>query len=241
MNDDTASVPALPGTRCRRRIYLMRHADVSYFDAQGNPLDPRTVPLTPRGREQAAAAAGVLADVRFDRAICSGLTRTLETARIVLGDRELPLEEDTRLKEVRGGRFADIPGAECEASIAYAYEGTTLPGGSFIGGERWTDFETRITGAWRDILDRNDWCNLLLVAHDGVNRLLMSTVVGVGLAGMRAFEQDPACVNMIELDIREGTVERAYLRAVNLCAYDPVRDGQHLTVMEKIYRHYNSR
>ena len=51
-------------------------------------------------------------------------------------------------------------------------------------------------------------------------------------------EQDPACVNIIELDIRDGEVERAYLRAVNIAAYDLVRDGQHLMVMEKIHRNY---
>lgn len=241
MSERVSPMPALPGTRCRRRVYLMRHADVSYFDAEGKPLDPRTVPLTADGRRQATAAAELLADVRFDLAICSGLTRTVETARIVLGGRALELEEDTRFKEVRGGRFSDIPPEACERTIAYAYESATVPGGSFIGGERWTAFGIRVHAAWRDLISRDDWCNLLLVAHDGVNRVLMSGIVRAGLAGLRAFEQDPACINMIELDICGGKVERAYLRAVNLAAYDLVRDGQHLMVMEKIHRSYNSR
>lgn len=233
--------PALPGTRCRRRIYLMRHADVSYFDAQGRPLDPRTVPLTEHGRRQATAAAGLLADVRFDVAVCSGLTRTVETARIVLGDRRLGLEEDKRFREVRGGRFSDIPADACEQTIAYAYESADTPDGRFIGGELWTDFATRVTEAWDALIARDDWCSLLLVAHDGVNRMLMSTIVRSGLAGVCAFEQDPACINIVELDVREGRVERAYLRAVNIAAYDHVRDGQHLMVMEKIHRNYNAR
>ena len=32
----------------RRRIYLMRHAEVSYFTAAGEPVDPRHVVLTER-------------------------------------------------------------------------------------------------------------------------------------------------------------------------------------------------
>ncbi|HJV26005.1 MAG TPA: histidine phosphatase family protein [Aromatoleum sp.] len=241
MSDNVRRVPALPGTRCRRRIYLMRHADVSYFDAQGKPLDPRTVPLTAEGRRQAAASARLLADVRFDLALCSGLTRTIETARIVLGNRDLPLEEDARLKEVRGSRFSDIPADASEQTIAYAYESAGDPEGRFIGGERWIDFGTRVTAAWRDLIARDDWCNLLLVAHDGVNRVLMSAVVGAGLAGLGAFEQDPACINIIELDILDDRLQRAYLRAVNIAAYDHVRDGHHLMVMEKIHRNYNAR
>jgi probable phosphoglycerate mutase len=97
-------MPALPGTACRRRIYLMRRAEVSYFSADGTPFDPRTFPLPPRGREQAAASAAPLADIPFDLAVCSGLTRTVETARIVLGERPLALAEEPRLKEVRAGR-----------------------------------------------------------------------------------------------------------------------------------------
>ncbi len=52
----------------RRRVYLLRHAEVSYFDPAGKAHPPRTVPLTPEGREQAAAAARALAPVPLDRA-----------------------------------------------------------------------------------------------------------------------------------------------------------------------------
>ncbi len=230
--------PALPGTRCRRRIYLMRHGDVIYFDADGRPLDPRTVPLTAAGRHQAAAAGALLAAVQFDLAICSGLTRTRETAELVLAGRDLALHEETRLKEVRGGRLVSIAPQDRERIIAYAYETATDPDGRFMGGELWSDFRTRVLDAWQAIVTRDDWRSLLLVAHDGVNRMLMSHIVGTDLAGLKAFEQDPACINMIELDVSKGIVERAYLRAVNMAAYDMVRDGRHDTVMERIHHAY---
>jgi probable phosphoglycerate mutase len=34
----------------RRRIYLLRHAEVAYFDEDGQPVAPDEVPLTPAGR-----------------------------------------------------------------------------------------------------------------------------------------------------------------------------------------------
>ena len=47
----------------RRRLYLIRHAEVSYFSEAGTPLDPRYVTLTERGRQQAIEIAAALADV----------------------------------------------------------------------------------------------------------------------------------------------------------------------------------
>ena len=77
----------------RRRIYLMRHAEAGYIQADGTRApDSRVVPLTPRGVEEAGDMARLLKDVEFDRAICSGLPRTQQTARIVLGGRPLSLE-----------------------------------------------------------------------------------------------------------------------------------------------------
>ncbi len=59
----------------RRRIYLMRHGDVSYFDAAGRPFRPDTVPLNDAGRLQAEAAGRLLADVPIDRVVASDLPR----------------------------------------------------------------------------------------------------------------------------------------------------------------------
>ena len=72
----------------RRRIYLMRHGDVTYFDASGRAIDPETVPLNASGRDQASAAGHAFAaqQIRFDRVIVSGLPRTIETAQRVLAE-----------------------------------------------------------------------------------------------------------------------------------------------------------
>nr|NDG07062.1 histidine phosphatase family protein [Oxalobacteraceae bacterium] len=36
----------------RRRIYLMRHGSVTYFDSHGKPVLPESVPLNDAGRMQ---------------------------------------------------------------------------------------------------------------------------------------------------------------------------------------------
>ncbi len=67
----------------RRRLYLMRHGAVAYFDDNGRPVAPDDVPLTAEGRAQAEAARALLDGTALDRVISSGLPRAIETAAIV--------------------------------------------------------------------------------------------------------------------------------------------------------------
>ena len=96
----------------RRRIYLMRHGSVTYFDATGKPYLPESVPLNKQGRAQATAAGKVFAseDVRFDRVIVSGLPRTVETAACVLAEtgQQIVPDQWPELVEITGGKLASI-------------------------------------------------------------------------------------------------------------------------------------
>ena len=89
--------------RMRRRLYLMRHAEVSYFEADGKPVDPSMVSLNDEGIAQAQAAAEALVGIDLDRVLTSGLPRTLETAAIVAPGRDP--ETWPALTEIRGGRL----------------------------------------------------------------------------------------------------------------------------------------
>src|SRR5262245_4797162 len=105
----------------RRRIYLMRHGEVSYFDDQGRPFRPNTVPLNAEGRAQAEAAARELAAVPLDRVVASTLDRSVETARIVSAGRGLAVETCADLCEIQPGRLTDIPPEDRERVFVGAF------------------------------------------------------------------------------------------------------------------------
>jgi phosphohistidine phosphatase SixA len=59
----------------RRRVYLMRHGAVTYFDETGRPVpSPEAVPLNELGRSQTTAAGKIFAaeNIVFDRVIVIG-------------------------------------------------------------------------------------------------------------------------------------------------------------------------
>jgi broad specificity phosphatase PhoE len=219
----------------RRRIYLMRHADVSYYAAAGRPYRSASVPLTEAGRRQARAAAEALAEVPLDRAIVSGLARTIETARIVVGDRPIPLEERPALQEIRGGRVTELPGDRVEAAFRHAFVGLR-PESTFLGGEEtFGAFGERVVPCFHGLGGDDGWQHLLIVAHGGTNRVILLAALGAGLAGYGAIEQDAGCLNVLDVE-GEGDTFRAIVRLVNYTPYNSLKLGIQETTMERLYR-----
>lgn len=218
----------------RRRIYLMRHAEAAYFSETGARVaEPHTVPLTPNGRRQALAMADWLAPVSFDRAICSGLPRTLETAGIVLGGREMPVEISPDLAEIRGASL-DERAKLSPSDYAYSMFRAGEPGATFGAGESFAGFRERVLPAFIDILQDAGWTNLLLVCHGGTNRAILTWFLGLGLDAFGQFEQDSCCLNILDFDQMAGSgiIARRIIRALNMTAQDTAKTGSTYLSME---------
>jgi probable phosphoglycerate mutase len=231
---------ALPGTNSRRRIYLMRHGHVDYFGAHVRETgDIHTVVLTKRGRSEAQAAGRSFAHIAFDRAICSGLPRTRETAEVVLSfaARAPALEIDPDLVELRGGKLAPVKGrGELIALMNSYFERAHEPGATnHEGGEIFEAAQARAVGAIERLLEKDDWHTALVVAHEGINRLLLSWACGAGLRAMSSFEQDTGCINIVDFDLGgTGGTKRRLIKAVNLTPYNYLKHSMNLTSLEAI-------
>jgi broad specificity phosphatase PhoE len=231
---------ALPGTASRRRIYLMRHGHVDYFAPKVRETgDIHSVPLTARGRSEAKAAGKALSHISFDRALCSGLPRTHETAEIVLSlVKNAPvLEVDADLVELRGGKLAPAKNREELIALMNSYFARAHEPGAtnHEGGEVFAAAQERAVRAIEKLLAASDWHTALVVAHEGINRVLLSWACGAGLMAMSSFEQDTACINIVDFDLGGGGgVRRALIKAVNLTPHNYLKHGMNLTSLETI-------
>ncbi len=222
----------------RRRIFLLRHAEAAYIREDGAITDdPRTVPLTELGRQQARKQAAVLASVPFDRAICSGLPRTVQTATLILAGREAPaLETAPALEEIQGaGRaYGREQVAAWIQEVANPWAAAEEPGARFLGGEKFEDFAARVAPAFDRIVAAPNWTHLLLVLHGAVNRMILNHVLGLRWQRRVSIEQDNCCINIIDVDTGEqGEVTRYLLRAINLTGYNLNKSNIVLTTMEQ--------
>ena len=230
----------LPGTKSRKRIYLMRHGHVDYLArhvvASG---DIHSVPLTPRGRSQAEAAGKAFQHVLFDRAVCSGLPRTRETAEIVLSFQKEPpkLEVVPDLVEIQGGKMQPVSSRdELIARMNETFSQAGKPGATnHEGGEVFANAQSRSVKAITTFLAEPGWHQMLIAAHEGINRLILSWAAGAGLYALGAFEQDTGCINVLDFDMKGSEIERPRIKAVNLTPYNYLKHGMNLTSLEAIF------
>jgi probable phosphoglycerate mutase len=181
--------------------------------------------------------------VSFDLAVCSGLARTRETAEIVLSLHAGPeLLVEPALEELKSGFIKGLTREELAGRIAFCFDEADAPGARFLpDGETFAEAQLRILAGLDSLLDRSDWKTALVVAHEGVNRILLGWASRGGLAAIASFEQDLACVNVIDVDVVPGerpgqtVIARALIKAMNLTPYDYVKAGLSRTSLEHLF------
>jgi broad specificity phosphatase PhoE len=207
----------------------MRHGQVAYF-VDGRPVNPNDVRLTETGRRETEITAKALAEIEFDRVITSGLTRAVETARIVAPSREPESRPD--LRELEPGRLADL--TDPETAFVSAFTGPLPEHAKFLGGETIGSLLDRTVPALQRLVAEPDWDVALVVAHGGTIRALLSFALTGGRTFLGNFELAPASISI--LDVGEDWI----VRAVNVTPYDLAQTRTRMRTMEELWAQYKS-
>ncbi len=223
----------------RRRIYLMRHGSVTYFDENGKPRIPDLVPLDEAGRLQANAAGKVFAEegICFDRVIVSDLPRTRETAERVLEEtgQDVLLEEWPDLREIKGGNLEKITDDELKDAFLGAFDGVVPEHKRFLAGESVGELMDRVYPCLHRLRSDASWDTTLMVLHGGVNRAILS----YALTGQRMFlghlGQAAGCINV--LDVGKEMNDWA-VRVINYAPLAILQSDSRHTMMEIYFNQY---
>jgi len=224
----------------RRRLYLFRHGAVDYVDQDGKVVpDPDVVLLNVKGQSQADAMGQLFAEVSIDRVICSGLARTRETARRVMGKRNLTIEVNAGLEEIRPATGDGTGNLDLVADIAFSHWRAADEGSRFLGGEQYADFYTRIAATFESILAEEDWQNLAIFAHGGTNAAIIGWASGLGLSAFGVIDQATCCLNVIDFDVdaNDKRLLRKSIRGMNITADDPAKGRRHSGDMESLAKY----
>ena len=173
-------------------LLLIRHAEHIDYDQRFSGRRPG-VPLSERGRAQAAALGRRLAGRGLPRGECSPLDRTRETAEAIATACGLPAPTiaapliELDLGDWTGrafGTFGDDP-----AWHAWnARRGTArIPGGETMG-----EAAARITGYLRRVAAASDGQVVAIVSHSDMIRAAVADVIGLPLDNLLRFTIDPA-------------------------------------------------
>ena len=207
-----------------KRLYLMRHGqtyeprlDAPMASAEEDPA----LSLTPAGREDVLATARAMAKLGLDAAFSSTFQRSLETARLVaephgLEVRTHPAFEELRLHPEPGGTLLDV--ARKYLALARQLATRDAREVELECGRSVNDVVTAAEDALAELLSGSPQ-RVLVVAHGGLNRFLLTGFLGLPLHRFLAVDQDFACVNLVEF-VAGG---RPWVRALNVTWSDPFK------------------
>jgi probable phosphoglycerate mutase len=178
-------------------IYLIRHGEI----IQSSPrrfVGKTDLPLTEHGREQIVGVAGQLAGRGVGRLLCSPLSRCVESAGIIGAALGVVPETVPDLREIDLGAWEGLTVDEVRERFPGRYEarGRNLAGFRPPGGESFADVQRRAWPAFEAATAEMDE-PLAIVAHGGVNRVLLCRILGMPLENLFRLEQHYACINIL--------------------------------------------
>ena len=229
----------IPKDANRRRLFIMRHGSVTYFDEAGKPVPPDTVPLNPHGIKQSEAAGELFAKhhIKFDRVIVSGLLRTVQTAEHILHatGQQINIEIKPALQEIKGGKLSEIPAAQLRSAFQDVFNGYVSEDTRFLGGESVGELLDRVIPEIDQLRSESDWDVALMVLHGGVNRAILSYLASGQRLMLGSLAQAPACINAVDVGAAQNDV---VMRAMNISPTDYLQTETRKTTMEALYEQY---
>jgi len=156
-------------------IVLVRHAAAEALP-DGEALEPKLVdlPLTEKGRAQAAALARRLRSRGLSALVSSPLKRARQTAEAVAAVTELDVLEDSRLREVEIAGVGPIALHDL-AEIAIAHGGWShLP-----GTESSPDVRERMQAAIDELIAGHPGRRVAVVSHAGAINAYIANLLGL--------------------------------------------------------------
>ncbi|WP_122261557.1 histidine phosphatase family protein [Ornithinimicrobium cerasi] len=164
-----------------RKVLVWRHGETGH-NASGIYQGQLDVHLSERGREQAAAAADVLAGRGVSRLLSSDLARAADTADALASRTGLRVEHDSRLREIHVGVWQGLPHTEVVARypevVAALDRGEDAVRGEH--GERVADVQVRVRAVFEELVARlgPEECGVV-ATHGMASRALVADVVGL--------------------------------------------------------------
>jgi probable phosphoglycerate mutase len=181
-----------------KKILLLRHGESLRKTDEKRFVGQTDLPLSRMGRRQAQCWREWLADVPIAHIISSDLSRCVETAHILATNRPLIVESLADLREIDLGGWDGITFRRVREHWpdAFRQRGTEMARFRPPGGESFLDLQQRVVPIFEQAVDQAGG-NLLVVAHAGVNRMILCHLLGMPAQHLFRIAQDDGAMNLI--------------------------------------------
>ena len=189
----------LEGSLTPTRLYLVRHGQVA--DGHTHRYHGHNdIALSPQGVRQLETLAEQLRPVPLAGVYASNLTRALKGAEIICRGREFAPQVIPEFREVHFGAWEGLSFTEIAERYPQELQARfrDLPNFRIPGGESLLDVKSRALPRLDELIQRHDGQSFLIVAHAGVNRVILSEALGLPLEHLFRLDQNYGCLNVVD-------------------------------------------
>jgi len=189
----------IKGSLTPTRLYLVRHGQVA--DGHTHRYHGHNdIGLSDKGVQQFKELAAQLTDVPLAGVYASDLSRALTGAEIISRGREAPLQIIPEFREVHFGAWEGLSFTEIAERYPAELEARFRDLTTFRipGGESLLDVSARVLPRLKDLIARHLQEAFIIVAHAGVNRVILSEALGLSLDHLFRLDQNYGCLNVID-------------------------------------------
>jgi phosphoserine phosphatase len=208
------------------RVIILRHGQSSY-NSQGRIQGRSDLSvLTDRGQADARLTGEAFQGLEFDAAYCSPLQRAHQTATTVLSSlgQQNCLKTDDRLLEIDLPLWETMINQDVREKYAEQYQAwkqrphelkMLLPQADGSQQEFFPvlSLYAQATTFWQNILPQHQGKTILIVAHNGINRALISTALGIPARLYHSIQQSNCGVTVLNFSGDLG--ENVQLESLN--------------------------
>lgn len=211
------------------RVIVVRHGQSTYNAQQMIQGRSDESVLTEKGRNDARIVGETLANLKFDAIYHSPLQRAAQTAEIVHRclDNPPPLIASPQLLEIDLPLWEKLNKKDAATQHAEAYSkwknlphefSMTLEAGEYFPV---VSLYKQAQEFWQEMLARHQGETVLIVAHNGINRCLIMSAIGVPVERYHTIQQSNCCINVLNFSGDWG--EAVQLESLNQTAHMGVR------------------
>ena len=153
-----------------RKLYFVRHGQ-TFWNVENKSCGATDIALTELGHQQAIETGKLILEqgIQFDEILCSPLVRASETARHISEITGVPMRIEPRLIEQNFGKYESTPRDGEEFQLAKEHFADR-----YEGGESMLQLAQRIYNLIDDIRSDPEQKTYMLVAHNGIARVVQS-------------------------------------------------------------------
>lgn len=190
-----------------KTIYLIRHGEIN-TSGKKTYIGITDVPLSDNGIFQAKKLKEFFLDKQIDKIYSSDLKRSVKTAAIIVEDRNLSVIQLNELREINMGEWEGKTFSEirCNDEHIFNYRMENIEDFKPKNGESFRECEKRAVNIFNKITE-DDAHNIVIVAHAGVNRVILAAILEIPIKNIFKFQQNYACVNRISLKESKCKIE----------------------------------